>query len=168
MYTVEEILSQLRESGSPAAREGMQRVGIDTAHALGVSIPVLRGLAKKIKKDQVLSLALWKTEVHEARILASMIGDPDQVTAGQINAWVKDLNSWDLCDHVCGNLFDRTSFAVAKAKEFSLRQEEFVKRAGFVLMAEYAVHNKTAGDEVFLSFLPLIEKEACDDRNFVK
>lgn len=97
-----------------------------------------------------------------------MIDDPAQVTVRQIDAWVKDFNSWDLCDQVCGNLFDRTAFAVEKAIAFSRRKEEFVKRAGFVLMAEYAVHNKKAEDEVFLSFLPLIEKEACDDRNFVK
>jgi len=97
-----------------------------------------------------------------------MIDDPVLVTAGQINAWVKDFNSWDLCDQVCGNLFDRTPFAVAKAKEFSKHTREFIKRAGFVLMAEYAVHGKAAEDEVFLSFLPLIEQEAYDERNFVK
>ncbi|HVU53491.1 MAG TPA: DNA alkylation repair protein [Puia sp.] len=168
MHTIDSILSQLREVGTPTAREGMQRFGIDTTYALGVSIPVLRGLGKKIKKDHSLALALWASKYHEARILASMIDDPAQVTAGQIDAWVKDLNSWDLCDQVCGNLFDRTDFAVEKAIAFSRRKEEFVKRAGFVLMAEYAVHNKKAGDEVFLSFLPLIEKEAYDDRNFVK
>jgi 3-methyladenine DNA glycosylase AlkD len=162
------ILSQLREMGSPAAREGMQRFGIDTTHALGVSIPALRSLAKAIKKDHILALALWETEYHEARILASMIDDPTQVTVRQIDAWVKDFNSWDLCDQVCGNLFDRTAFAVEKAMAFSKRKEEFVKRAGFVLMAEYAVHNKKAEDKVFLAFLPLIEKEAYDDRNFVK
>ena len=162
------ILSQLREMGTTAAREGMQRFGIDTTHALGVSIPALRSLAKAIKKDHILALALWGTEYHEARILASMIDDPTQVTVRQIDAWVKDFNSWDLCDQVCGNLFDRTAFAVEKAMAFSKRKEEFVKRAGFVLMAEYAVHNKKAEDKVFLAFLPLIEKEAYDDRNFVK
>jgi 3-methyladenine DNA glycosylase AlkD len=168
MPTVEDVLSQLREHGTPAGKSGMQRFGIDTTHALGVSIPVLRGMAKKLKKDHVLALALWGTGIHEARILASMIDDPAQVTVRQINAWVKDFNSWDLCDQVCGNLFDRTPFAVAKAKEFSKHKQEYIKRAGFVLMAEYAVHGKTAEDEVFLSFLPLIEKEAYDERNFVR
>lgn len=168
MDAVEFILSQLREMSTSAAREGMQRFGIDTTHALGVSIPALRALAKEIKKDHALALALWETGYHEARILASMIDDPAQVTVRQIDAWVKGFNSWDLCDQVCGNLFDRTAFAVEKAMAFSKRKEEFVKRAGFVLMAEYAVHNKRAEDKVFLAFLPLIEKEACDDRNFVK
>jgi len=168
MNDVAFILSQLREMGTPAVREGMQRFGIDTTHALGVSIPALRALAKEIKKDHALALALWASKYHEARILASMIDDPAQVTVRQIDAWVKDFNSWDLCDQVCGNLFDRTAFVVEKAIAFSKRKEEFVKRAGFALMAEYAVHNKKAGDEVFLAFLPLIEKEAHDDRNFVK
>jgi len=168
MNTVAFILSQLREMSTPAVREGMQRFGIDATHALGVSIPALRALAKEIKKDHALALALWETKFHEARILASMIDDPAHVTVRQIDAWVKDFNSWDLCDQVCGNLFDRTAFAVEKAIAFSKRKEEFVKRAGFVLMAEYAVHNKKAEDKVFLAFLPLIEKEACDDRNFVK
>jgi len=168
MHTIASVLSQLHELGTPAAREGMQRFGVDTTHALGVSIPVLRALGKKIKKDHALALALWESKYHEARILASMIDDPAQVTVRQIDAWVKDFNSWDLCDQVCGNLFDRTAFAVEKAIAFSKRKEEFVKRAGFVLMAEYAVHNKKAEDKVFLAFLPLIEKEACDDRNFVK
>ena len=168
MHTIASVLSQLHELGTPAAREGMQRFGIDATHALGVSIPALRALAKEIKKDHALALALWETKFHEARILASMIDDPAQVTVRQIDAWVKGFNSWDLCDQVCGNLFDRTAFAVEKAIAFSKRKEEFVKRAGFVLMAEYAVHNKKAEDKVFLAFLPLIEKEACDDRNFVK
>ena len=168
MNTVAFILSQLREMSTPAVREGMQRFGIDATHALGVSIPALRALAKEIKKDHALALALWETKFHEASILASMIDDPAHVTVRQIDAWVKGFNSWDLCDQVCGNLFDRTAFAVEKAIAFSKRKEEFVKRAGFVLMAEYAVHNKKAEDKVFLAFLPLIEKEACDDRNFVK
>jgi len=168
MNTVASVLSQLRELSKPATREGMQRFGIDVTHALGVSIPDLRALGKKIKKDHALALALWESKYHEARILASIIDDPAQVTVRQIDAWVKEFNSWDLCDQVCGNLFDRTAFAVEKAIAFSRRKEEFVKRAGFVLMAEYAVHNKTAEDEVFLAFLPLIEKEAYDDRNFVK
>lgn len=168
MKTVENILIQLRELGTPEGKLGMQRFGIDTAHALGVSMPVIRGFGKKIKKDHILAQELWETGVHEARILASLVDDPAQVTEKQMNAWVKAFNSWDLCDQVCGNLFDRTPFAVAKAKEFSRRQEEFVKRAGFVLMAGYAVHNKAAEDDVFLSFLSLIEKEAYDDRNFVK
>ena len=130
MNTVASVLAQLRELGTPAAKEGMQRFGIDVTHALGVSIPALRALGKKIRKDHMLALALWESKYHEARILASIIDDPAQVTARQIDAWVKEFNSWDLCDQVCGNLFDRTAFAVEKAIAFSRRKEEFVKRAG--------------------------------------
>ena len=97
-----------------------------------------------------------------------MIDDPLFVTQKQINEWVKDFNSWDICDQVCGNLFDRTPFAIETAIVFSSHDEEFVKRAGFVLMAEYAVHNKTTDNEIFINFLQLIEREAWDDRNFVK
>jgi 3-methyladenine DNA glycosylase AlkD len=146
----------------------MKRFGINTSHALGIPIPVLRALAKKIKKNHGLALQLWETNIHEARILASMIDDPAQVTPAQINAWVRDFNSWDICDQVCGNLFDRTPFVLAKIKELSKRKQEFVKRAAFTLMAEYATHNKTASDEVFREFFPIIEREAWDDRNFVK
>jgi 3-methyladenine DNA glycosylase AlkD len=101
-------------------------------------------------------------------MLASMIDDPAQVTEQQINSWTKDFNSWDLCDQVCGNLFDRTPFAITKAIEFSASEEEFIKRAGFVLMAEYAIHNKTAPDDTFINLFPIMEREAWDNRNFVK
>jgi 3-methyladenine DNA glycosylase AlkD len=150
--------------------EGMKRFGIDTSgvHALGVSIPELRRLARKLKPNHALALELWNTGIHEARILASMIDNPGGVTLRQINMWVNDFASWDLCDQVCGNLFDRTPFAVSCAKKFSSRKREFVKRAGFVLMAEYAVHDKTAPDEVFVEFLSIIEDHAWDERNFVK
>jgi 3-methyladenine DNA glycosylase AlkD len=100
--------------------------------------------------------------------MASMVDDPAKVTEKQIDDWTMDFYSWDLCDQVCGNLFDRTPFAVDKAHEFSLREEEYVKRAGFVLMAEYAIHNKKATNEVFMQFFPIMEREAHDDRNFVK
>jgi 3-methyladenine DNA glycosylase AlkD len=165
---VEEIIQLLKEKSNPDYLAGMKRFGIESSHALGIPIPDVRKLARGIKRDHRLALELWKTCLHEARILASMIDDPALVTSEQIDNWVKDFNSWDLCDQVCGNLFDRTPFAIEKALNFSARQEEFIKRAGFVLMAGYAVHNKTAEDEIFINLLPIIEREACDDRNFVK
>jgi len=146
----------------------MRRFGIDSTNALGVAMPEVRKLAKSIKKDHGLALELWKTGIREARILASLIDDPKLVTPQQMDTWVKDFNSWDLCDQVCGNLFDRTVFAMEKALLYSLHSEEFIKRAGFVLMAEFAVHNKKAGNEVFIALLPVIEREAWDERNFVK
>ena len=149
-------------------REGMLRFGVDNTTALGVSTPQLRKLAKEIQTNQQLSLKLWETGIHECRILASMIGDPKKVTPQQMDQWTSEFYSWDICDQVCGNLLDRTEFAIEKALEYSTSEKEFVKRAGFVLMAEFAVHNKKAGDEVFLQFFLIMEREARDDRNFVK
>jgi 3-methyladenine DNA glycosylase AlkD len=168
MASVDQIVDILKEKSRPDNLPGMKRFGIDTSKALGIPIPELRKLAKVIKKDHALALALWETSFHEARILASMIDDPALVTREQFDSWVQDFYSWDLCDQVCGNLFDRTPFAIEKAIAYSEREEEFVKRAGFVLMAEYAVHHKKAEDEIFLIFLQIIEREACDGRNFVK
>ncbi|HVX49030.1 MAG TPA: DNA alkylation repair protein [Chitinophagaceae bacterium] len=168
MQTAEEVLALLRKEGIPANLEGMRRFGIDTANALGIPVPVLRGLARHIKKNHALALQLWQTRIHEARILASMIDDPGLVTEQQINTWVKDFASWDVCDQVCGNLFDKTPYAIDKVKEFSTSKKEFVKRAAFSLVAGYATHNKKAGDKVFIDFLSIIEREAWDDRNFVK
>ena len=165
---LEEVIILLKQKSNAGYLAGMKRFGIEDTNALGIPSPELRKLAKVIKKNHTLALALWETGIHEARILASMVDDPALVTAGQIDSWAKDFNSWDVCDHACGNLFDRTPFAIEKAFEFSAREEEFVKRTGFVLMAEYAVHHKTAGNEVFLAFLPIIEREAWDGRNFVK
>ncbi len=165
---INEIVSLLKQKSNPVYLAGMKRFGIDDVNALGIPIPELRKLSKAIKRDHGLAIKLWKTGIHEARILASMVDDPTSITSEQIDLWVKDFNSWDLCDQVCGNLFDRTPFTIEKAQAFSSSKEEFVKRAGFVLMAEYAVHNKTAKDGVFIALLPIIEREAWDDRNFVK
>jgi len=166
--TVEEIITTLHQASTPANLAGMHRFGIDTTYALGIPIPALRALAKKIKKNHPLALELWATKIHEARILASMIEDPLLVTPEQMDNWAKDFKSWDVCDQVCGNLFDRTPFVMSKIEAFSKSTHEFVKRAAFTLMAEYAVHNKTASDEVFIAFFPIIEREAWDGRNFVK
>ncbi|HTH81552.1 MAG TPA: DNA alkylation repair protein [Mucilaginibacter sp.] len=166
--TTEQVIEQLKQKADERYHTGMMRFGIKTDKALGVKVPELRKMAKAIKKDHELALQLWDTGIHEARILATMIADPAQVTAAQIDAWVNDFDSWDVCDQACGNLFDRTPYAIEKALEFSASEQEFVKRAGFVLMAEYAVHHKKADDEVFIQFFPIIEREAWDDRNFVK
>lgn len=146
----------------------MARFGINPDRALGVRVPDLRRLSKEIGTDHRLALALWKTGLHEARILASMVDDPAAVTEAQMEAWVGDFDSWDLCDQCCGNLFDKTPFAYTKSIEWATRDEEFPKRAGFALMAWAAVHDKRAEDRVFLDFLPVIEREAGDERNFVK
>ena len=165
---VDLILKKLQSLGSEESKAGMSRFGINVERAYGVSVPNLRKVAKEIGKDHELALKLWDSEIHEARILASMIDDPRKVTETQVDSWVHDFDSWDVCDGACGNLFDNTQFAYSKAIEYSTRREEFVKRAGFVLMAELAVHNKEMTDDKFLSFLPIILRESNDDRNFVK
>ncbi len=166
--TVRRVLRVLRAVADATRLPGMASVGINTRRALGVSIPTLRRLAKRLGPDHALALGMWASEVHEARILASMVDDPALVTEEQMDAWAADLDSWDLCDQVCGNLFDRTPFARAKAREWSRRPEEFVKRAAFSLVAEAAVHDKAAPDRDFERFLPIIRRGAEDDRNAVR
>lgn len=163
-----DILQQLESLSNPEAVAGMARFGINSNNTYGVSIPALRKIARDTGKDHALALALWQSGIHEARILAGMIDEPEKVTEEQMESWAMDFDSWDVCDQVCSNLFDKTDFAYQKAHEWSGRKEEFVKRAGFVLMAALAVHDKRAGDEKFLEFLPIIKREAVDDRNFVK
>jgi 3-methyladenine DNA glycosylase AlkD len=162
------ILDRLRSLSNPKAVEGMAKFGINPKNTFGISIPALREMAKEIGVDHVLAQQLWTSGFHEARILASMVDDPKRVTEAQMESWVQDFDSWDVCDQCCSNLFDKTEFAFPKAIEWSGRDEEFVKRAGFVLMAALTVHAKRAKDEEFLKFLPLIKRESVDNRNFVK
>lgn len=163
-----EILRKLKSLSNPKAVAGMARFGINPKNTYGASIPNLRKMAKEIGRNHLLAQQLWASGVHEARILASMIDNPEMVTEELMESWVKDFDSWDVCDQCCSNLFDKTKFAYQKAVEWSLRNEEFVKRAGFVLMACLAVHDKKADDKEFLKFLPIIKRESIDDRNFVK
>jgi len=135
---------------------------------LGIRIPVLRKLAKAHQDDHQLATELWASGIHEARILASMVDDPTQVTETQLETWVNAFDSWDLCDQVCMNLFDKHPLAYQKAVEWSRREEEFVKRAGFAMMAVLAWHDKTADDSAFEPFFERIQAEAEDERNFVK
>lgn len=146
----------------------MTRFGISPKDALGVSVPTLRIIARKLGRDHALAIGLWSSGIHEARILASMIDEPAKVTEAQMDNWVRDFDSWDICDQCCGNLFDKTPYALVKAVEWSRKEEEFVKRAGYVLMAELAVHDKESEDSVFLRFFGEIERGATDKRNFVK
>lgn len=164
----EEILKKLKSSSNPRNVEGMARFGINPNNTYGVSIPILRKLARDIGKNHGLAQQLWASKIHEARILAAMIEIPSKVTEKQMDLWVKDFDSWDVCDQVCMNLFDKTNFAYAKAVEWSSRKEEFVKRAGFAIMASLAVHDKNAKDAELVKFMPIIKRESCDERNFVK
>jgi len=166
--TTPAIIAHLRSLGSDRNRAGMSRYGISVANAFGISVPELRRLAKLIGRDHALALDLWSTGYHEAQLLAAFVDEPALVGAEQMERWVLDLDSWDTCDQVCTDLFDRTSFAYDKAVEWTGREEEFVKRAGFALMAGLAVHDKAAPNEVFTPFLQIVAREADDERNFVK
>ncbi|MBI4952980.1 MAG: DNA alkylation repair protein [Myxococcales bacterium] len=146
----------------------MARYGIQVDDAFGVSIYVLRKIAKRLGTDHELALALWRTGHHEARLLACFVDDPRAVTARQLEDWARDFDSWDVCDQATTSLFDRTRHAWTKAAEWARRDEEWVKRGGFALMAGLAVHDKAAGDDAFVKLLPLVRRGATDDRNFVK
>ena len=163
-----EIIQKIKSLANPANMEGMARYGINVANAYGVSVYTLREIGREIGKNHELALQLWASGIHEARLLACLIDRPDMITEEQLESWVKDFDSWDVCDVCCGHLFDRTAVAYRKAQEWSEREEEFVKRAGFALMAALSVHDKKASDEDFAGFLPLIKKHATDDRNYVK
>ena len=166
--TADQVITNLKQLANAQAVEGMARFGIRPAQALGISIPTLRKMAKAIGRNQALALALWDSGIHEARILASMIAEPQLVSAELMEEWVNDFDTWDVCDQVCGNLFDKTPYAYQKAIEWCQQEKEFVRRAGFVMMAELAVHDKQAQDEDFVQFFPLIKHYADDERNFVK
>ena len=163
-----EVMRRLKDMSDPKAVEGMARYGINAKNTLGVSIPNLRKLAKEAGKDHGLAAELWASGIHEARILAGMVDDPSDVTEEQMEHWVSEFDSWDVCDQVCMNLFWLTPFAYDKCFEWSARPEEFVKRAAFALMARLAWSDKSASDERIASFLPVIEAQVGDDRNFVK
>ena len=161
-------IDRLRALGSAEARAGMARYGIDTGRAFGVPVSKLRPLAREIGCDHRLAEQLWASGFHEARLLATMIGEPREMSEAAMDRWAADFDSWDVCDGACINLFRKTPFAHARAVAWTARDEPFVKRAGFALIATLAVHDKGAEDAVFRSYLPIIVAAASDDRNFVK
>lgn len=167
-YSKETVLEELRVHARPDELEGMARFGMTIENRLGVSVPVMRKMAKQIKKNHQLALELWETGIAEARIVAALIAEPGELTESQMESWVKDFNSWDVCDQVCMNLFDKTPLAWKKVYDWSQREEEFVKRAAFALIACLAWHDKQAADDKFLHLLPIIKNGATDPRNYVK
>ncbi len=166
--TCDEVLALLAARGNAENRAGMARYGINTARAFGVSVYEIRRVARGMGTDHRLALELWETGNHEAQLLAGMIDDPVLVDEAQLERWAADFDSWDICDQTCANLFERTALARVKAVEWAEREEEFVKRAAFALMAALAWHDKRAPDEDFERFLPVIAAAADDERNFVK
>lgn len=168
MKQYNDILEKLKALSNPKAVEGMARYGITPARTYGVSIPDLRAMAREIGTDHALAQQLWASDIRETRILACMIDDPQMATEEQIERWAEDFKYWEICDQCCMNLFEKTKFAYKKAMEWSASDKEFIKRAGFVLMARLAVSDKKADDKQFEVFFPIIKREACDNRNFVK
>jgi 3-methyladenine DNA glycosylase AlkD len=168
MASVKDVLAKLQSSAKPEQLAGMAKYGITVEKRLGVSVPDMRKLAKELGRDHELALDLWRTGIAEARILAGMVGDPAKLSEKQMEEWVKGIDSWDVCDQVCMNLFEKNQLAWKKIVDWSEREEEFVKRTAFSLIACLAWHDKKASDEKFIELLPVIIREATDQRNFVK
>lgn len=163
-----EVVAKLKAQANPENVRGMAKYGINTDGALGLPMSFLRELGREIGVDHELALSLWDSGIHEAKILACLVDDPSMVSRDQMEKWVSGFNSWDVCDQCCVNLFSKTVYAYLKAAEWAGRKEEFVKRAGFALMAVLAVHDKEAPDMSFRNFLPIIARESLDDRRYVR
>lgn len=161
------IMTELERLADPAWKAKLAHFGSSPANALGVPVPAIRTLAKGRRSHELAGL-LWASGVHEARILATMVEDHQKTTPEQMDAWTRDFDAWDICDGACGNVYRKTPYAREKALEWAGAEEEYVRRAGFVMMAVLAVHEKKAGDDYFEPFFPLILKYANDERNFVK
>jgi cytidyltransferase-like protein len=167
-FGYEGIIKKLKSLENKKNKEGMARFGISPKNTLGISVPYLRDFAKQIGKNHELALRLWKSGIHEARLMAAFMAEPGKLTEKEMESMVKDIDSWDICDQTCSSLFGGTPFAEKKIFEWTKRKEEFVKRAGFVLMAVLAVHDKSAKDSFFKRFFPIMKREARDERNFVR
>lgn len=165
---IERLLAELRAQGNPANVAGMARYGISREGTLGVPVYVLRRMAKEVGRDHSLAEELWRSGIHEARILATIVDDPALVTSRQLDRWAGNFDSWDVCDQACQNLFRDSPLAFAKAEKWAGDRREFVRRAAFSLMAGLAGKAGGVGDAEFEAFLPLIAAAACDDRNMVK
>jgi len=165
---VASALTWLKKHSTKATLHGMARYAIPSDHAYGVAMKDIKALGKKLGRNHELALALWSTGVYEARMLASFVGDPQKLTSAQMDRWCRDFDNWAFCDAMSFNLFDRTPHAWAKVRAWSNRRKEFEKRTAFALLWSLTVHDKAARDEQFLHGLELIEREAGDERNFVK
>jgi 3-methyladenine DNA glycosylase AlkD len=167
-WTEAAVLRELRALADPKVREKMAYFGVNVPKAHGISMPVLHSFAKHIGKDYRLAQTLWTSGIHEARILATLIGEAEKATAAEMDRWVREFDSWDVVDAACCYLYAHTKFAWKKAAEWSRRDAEFEKRAAFSLVAYLSYKDREAPDSRFAQFLRVIEREAHDERNFVK
>jgi 3-methyladenine DNA glycosylase AlkD len=166
---VDAVLAQLQKHAASASDlEGMARFGMNVERRLGWSIPALRKLARQIGRDHPRALTLWDTDIPDAQILAAFTAEPPAFTSREMDAWVRTMHSWDVCDQACNNAFVGSPLAWKKVDQWAGRRAEFTRRAAFALLASLAVHDKAAGDDTFLARLPLIAQAADDERNFVK
>lgn len=166
---VKAALAWLEKNSSRKIREEMlPRYGIDAPKSFGVSVANIRKLAKIVGRNHEFALALWETGWYEARMLASLVDEPERVTPAQMDKWCRDFDNWGICDTVCFHLFDRSPHAYRKVERWVKRRDEFVRRGAFALMASLALHDKSATDDKFIKWFPLIEEAANDERNFVK
>lgn len=166
--TVADVLEWLERHGTKAVRDGMARYGIPSDTAFGVAVGALRQRAQAIGRDHALAAALWETDRYEARMLTAFLGDPEQLSAAQMERWTRQFDNWAICDTLCFHLYDRSPHAFGKIEAWSKRRAEFTKRAAFALLASVALHDREADDAAFLRLLPLVERGAEDERNFVK
>jgi 3-methyladenine DNA glycosylase AlkD len=166
---VQEVLDALKKRASKKVRDEMEsRYGIITPKAFGVKMSDMKAIAKKFGKSHELAAALWKTGWYEARTVAVFVEELERVTPAQMDRWARDFDNWAICDTACFHLFDRTPHVIARIKKWAKSRDEFVKRAAFALLACVALHNKAAPASDLADCLPLVEKAATDDRNFVK
>lgn len=167
MSSARTVIAELRSQADPSRKPRMARVGIDVSHALGVSMPRIRAIAKRCGTDQALAIELWRSGIHEARMLATLVAEPGAMTSDLMEAWVLDISSWDLCDSAA-DVFGRSPDGAAAIRAWSARSEGFVKRCAFSMIARRAVWAKDAPDREFLAYLPLIRRASDDPRNEVK
>src|SRR5262245_26861176 len=163
---VQAVLSELKRLGTVRTRDGFRRYGIEVEKAFGVTMNDIQKLARTLGSSHDLAIALWKTEWYEARLLASFVDEANRVTSAQMDRWCRDFDNWGICDTVCFKLFDRTPHAFSKIKQWAGLSGEFAKRASFALLASVALHDKQAGDPLFIEGLALIERASADERNF--
>jgi 3-methyladenine DNA glycosylase AlkD len=163
------ILSTLYFKANPKNVEGMARYGITSKNkVLGISMPFLQSLKKNSGKNHVLALDLWQSKVYEARLLAAFIADPSLLTKSVMNSWVREFDNWAICDGVCMHCFRNTLYAHDLIAKWTKQKSEFVRRAGFTMIATLSVADKKSENAVFLKYLPLIKKYSTDERNYVK
>lgn len=165
---VEAALAALKQKATRATRDGMARYAIPSDNAYGVAMKDIKALGATLGRDQALAAALWTTGVYEARMLASFVGEPERLTPAVMDRWCRDFDNWGIVDTVCFVLFDRTPHAWKKVEAWSKKRDEFQRRAGLVLLACLALHDRKAADEAFLRLLPAAERAASDGRNFVR